>query len=218
MRDHSHRPSDRHGHEHDRGLVALLHYLWLLPEMWRSQVSTEVVRAIAPKAGECVVDLGAGMGSATVEAVRTGASVVAVDPAPYMRWILRLRRRWPGRATVTVLDGAAESIPVANGSIDALWSVNTIHHWTERTMASRELARAVRPGGRVLLVDEDLGDASHPWHERAQRQQARQNAFHFDEVDIEALAAALLAAGFTTAHGARTTVAGRPAKVIRAVR
>ena len=212
MHDHPHGASHRHGHELDRGLLALVHYLRLLPVLWRSRVSSEVVRAIAPKTGERVVDLGAGMGSATVEAVRTGASVVAVDPAPSMRRILRLRRWWPGRTTVTVLDGAAESIPVADGSVDALWTVNTIHHWTDRAKASRELARVIRPGGRVLLVDEDLGDPGHPWHERAKR-------WHrFDEVDVDALAAALLAAGFATASGNRTSFAGRPAKVISASR
>jgi SAM-dependent methyltransferase len=215
--DHAHRPG-HHGHPHDRRLFAALGYLRLLPAMWRSEVGAEVVRAIAPKAGERVVDLGAGMGSATVEAVRTGASVLAVDPAPYMRGILNLRRRWPGRAALTVLEGAAESIPVSDGSIDALWTVNTIHHWTERAKASRELARALKPGGRVLLVDEDFEDPAHPWHERTARRRAGRHAHHFDEVDVEALAAALRGAGFATAQGVRTTFAGRPAKVVRAVR
>src|SRR5215211_7923810 len=175
-----------HGHEHDRGVLALLRYLRLLPMMWRSQVNSEVVRAIAPKAGERVLDLGAGMGAATMEAARTGATVVAVDPAVYMRWILQFRR-WcqRGRATVTVADGAAESIPAPDGSIDALWTVNTIHHWTERTKAASELARAVRPGGRVLLVDEDMDDPQHPWYGQAQRRRARRHA-HFDDVDVEA--------------------------------
>ena len=177
-----------------------------------------MVRAIAPKAGELVVDLGAGMGAATVEAVRTGASVVAIDPASYMRWILR-RRFWrQGRKSLAVLDGAAEHIPVADVSVDALWTVNTIHHWTDRIKASHELARVVRPGGRVLLVDEDFGDPRHPFHERAQRPQAGKNAHPFDEVHIEALAAAMLEAGFTRAEGTCTTFAGRPAKVISAVR
>ena len=209
---HSHRANHGHGHEHDRGVLAFVRYVRLLPVLWRSQVSSEVVRAIAPKAGERVVDLGAGMGSATVEAVPTGASVVAVDPAPYMRSILRLRLWWPGLRAVTVLDGAAESIPVADGSVDALWTVNTIHHWTDRERASRELARVVRPGGRVLLVDEDLGDSEHPWHERAK-------AWHqFDVVDVDALADTLREAGFATARGSRTSFAGRPAKAISAGR
>jgi SAM-dependent methyltransferase len=79
-----------------------------------------------------------------------------------MRSVLHLRRSWPGRAAVTVLDGAAESIPVADGSIDALWTVNTIHHWTDRERASSELARVVRPGGvkPVSLPHRDAARAS----------------------------------------------------------
>jgi SAM-dependent methyltransferase len=212
MHDHAHHHS--HGHAHDQGLAASLRYLRLLPVMWRSAVSDEVVAAIGPKAGERVVDLGAGMGSATVAALRTGASVVAVDPTPLMRAILRGRRWWPGRGKLSVLEGAAESMPLADGSVDALWTVNTIHHWTQRTRAAGELARVVRPGGRVLLVDEDIEDPGHPWHERMR---ARRKP-HFDNVDIEALAAELTAAGFTRAEGTRGSFAGRPAKVLRAER
>lgn len=114
-----------------------------------------------------------------------------------------------------VRSGAAESMPLADASVDALWTVNTIHHWTERTRACRELARVVRPGGRLLLVDEDMDDPSHPWHERWR---ARQQKPHFETVNIEALAAELADAGFTRAEGTRSSVAGRPAKIIRAVR
>lgn len=67
----------------------------------------------------------------------------------------------------------------------------------------------------MLLVDEDMDDPRHPWHERWR---ARQYKPHFEAVDIEALAAELVAAGFTNAEGTRTSLAGRPAKVIRAVR
>jgi hypothetical protein len=81
-------------HQHDRGVAGLLRYLRLFPHMWTSEVGSEVVRSIAPAPGERVVDLGAGMGSASVLAVRTGARVIAVDPTSYMRRILRLRRRW----------------------------------------------------------------------------------------------------------------------------
>jgi ubiquinone/menaquinone biosynthesis C-methylase UbiE len=207
-----------HGHHHDRGARGFLRYLRLLPRMWRSQVNREVVRSLAPARGECVVDLGAGMGAATVEAARRGATVVAVDPMPYMRRILRLRRGWQRhRATIRVVDGAAESMPLEDGSVDALWTVNTIHHWTERERASRELARVMKSGGRVLLVDEDLEDPSHPEHRRARAARAR-HGHRFDEVDPEQVAAALTHAGFAEAHGSRTTFAGRPAKVIRATR
>jgi ubiquinone/menaquinone biosynthesis C-methylase UbiE len=217
--DHAHRADHgEHAHEHDRGARGFLRYLRLLPHMWRSDVNREVVRSVAPVSGECVVDLGAGMGAATVEAAMGGAMVVAVDPTPYMRRILALRRRWQShRAAIRVVDGSAESIPLADGSVDALWTVNTIHHWTERDRASRELARVMKPGGRVLLVDEDFDDPSHPWHERLRGRRAR-HGHPFEDVDADAVAALLSRAGFVAASGSRTTIAGRPVKLVRATR
>jgi SAM-dependent methyltransferase len=215
---HAHQAERGHGHQHDRGPRAFLGYLRLLPKMWRSEVADEMVRLLSPKPGEHLVDLGAGMGSATVVAARTGATVVAVDPTPYMRGALRLRRRWQrARATITVADGAAEAIPAANASVDALWTLNTIHHWTDRAKAARELARVMKPGGRVLLVDEDFDDPSHPGHERSKASGPRHRHV-FDAVDAGTLAASLLEAGFASAQGSRTSLAGRPAKVVRGVR
>ena len=216
MPDHRHHPHQ--GHEHDRGVTGLLRYLALLPHMWKSEVGREVVRSIDPQPGERVVDLGSGMGAATVIAARTGASVIAVDPTSYMRRILEVRRRWQrDRGAIAVVDGAAESIPCADGSVDALWTVNTIHHWTDRATAARELARVMRHGGRVLLVDEDFDDPAHPFHERSRARHARHRHV-FDEVDAEALAASLVASGFASAHGSRTALAGRPVKLVRATR
>jgi ubiquinone/menaquinone biosynthesis C-methylase UbiE len=207
-----------HGHAHDQGVSALLRYLRLLPQMWRSEVSREVVKAVAPRAGERVVDLGAGMGAATVIAAHAGATVLAVDPTPYMRRILAVRRigQWHARA-ITVAEGAAESIPVGDATVDALWTVNTIHHWTDRAAATRELARVMRPGGRMLLVDEDFDDPGHPHHRRSEERRARHH-LQFDEVDPAALADSLRGVGFSQATGIRMTLASRPAKVIRATR
>jgi ubiquinone/menaquinone biosynthesis C-methylase UbiE len=158
------------------------------------------------------------MGAAMVEAARSGATVVAVDPMPYMRTILRLRRNWQrDAAAIRVVEGAAESVPLDDGSVDALWTVNTIHHWTERDSASRELARVMKTGGRVLLVDEDLDDPSHPAHRRVRAARSR-HQHRFEEVDPEQIASALTRAGFAEARGWRTTIAGLPAKVIRATR
>jgi SAM-dependent methyltransferase len=214
----AHRPGRPHAHHHDRGLAAFLRYLRLLPAMWRSEVNDAVVRELAVGPGDRVVDLGAGAGPATVAAASRGANVLAVDPMPVMRAILGLRRRLhPRGRAIDVHDGAAEAIPAADGSVDALWSVNTLHHWTDREAAVRELARVLKPGARALLVDEDADDPAHPEHERhlAERRRSR---LEFDEVDEEALARALKDAGFARADGARTRLAGRPVKLVRAVR
>lgn len=186
--------------------------------MWRSEVNEAVVEAMALRPGERAVDLGAGAGAATVLAAEKGARVLAVDPMPLMRAVLGVRRRWPpyGRA-IEVRAGAAEAIPAGDRSVDVLWTVNTLHHWTDREAAARELARVLVPGGRVLLVDEDFDDPTHPEHEHFQARR-RQFGLSFDEVDPHELAEALLRAGFARAEGERARMADRPVKRIRATR
>jgi ubiquinone/menaquinone biosynthesis C-methylase UbiE len=217
--DHSgHGQGHSHGHQQDRGLRGFVRYMKMLPKMWRSPVSREVILAIAPKPGELVVDIGAGMGPATVLAAKAGASVLAVDPTPYMRRILGLRRLGQrNRKAIRVADGTAESIPGDDRSVDALWTVNTMHHWTDMDKAVHELARVLRPGGRLLLVDEDFDDPEHPAYGHMQKRSAHR-ADHFAQIDPAAVEAKLIAAGFAEAEGSMGSMAGRPAKVVRATR
>jgi ubiquinone/menaquinone biosynthesis C-methylase UbiE len=193
-------------------------YAGLLPVMWTSEVSAAVVRLAAPQPGERVVDLGSGMGPATVVAARSGASVVAVDPTPFMRRILGLRRlAQRARPRISVVDGAAEAIPVADGSVDALWSVNTMHHWTDLDRALGEIHRVLRPGGRLVLVDEDMDDPAHPFYERL-RQRRAGHGHHFVVIDPIDVAARLRRLGFGSIEGSLEPVAGRPAKLVRGVK
>jgi ubiquinone/menaquinone biosynthesis C-methylase UbiE len=207
-----------HGHQQDRGLRGFVRYTKMLPKMWRSPVSREVVRTIAPQPGEHVVDIGAGMGPATVIAAKAGASVLAVDPTPYMRHILGTRRLGQrSRAAIRVVDGSAESIPSDDGSVDALWTVNTMHHWTDLDAAVQELARVLRPGGRVVLVDEDFDSPAHPAFTHMQERKAHRS-HHFAEIDPVVMEAKLVAAGFAGAEGSMGSMAGRPVKLVRATR
>lgn len=207
-----------HGHQQDRGLRGFARYMKMLPKMWRSPVSREVIRDVAPQRGELVVDVGAGMGPATILAAKTGASVLAVDPTPYMRRILLFRRLGQRRrAAIRVADGSAESIPADDHCVDALWTVNTMHHWTDMDEAVHELSRVLRPGGRLLLVDEDFDDPEHPAYLHMQGRSAHR-AHHFAEIDPAAVAAKLAAAGFANAEGSMGSMAVRPVKLVRATR
>jgi ubiquinone/menaquinone biosynthesis C-methylase UbiE len=198
-----------------RGFVR---YMKMLPKMWRSPVSREVVRAISPRPGERVVDVGAGMGPATVLAAKAGASVLAVDPTPFMRRILAVRRLGQHRRSgIRVADGSAESIPAGDHSIDAVWTVNTMHHWTDLDAAILELARVLRPGGRLLLVDEDFDAPGHPAYAHTQERRAHRDR-HFTKIDPAAMEAKLIAAGFASAEGSNGSMADRPVKTVRATR
>jgi ubiquinone/menaquinone biosynthesis C-methylase UbiE len=177
-------------------------------------VSDAVVAMVQPRPGERVVDLGAGMGAATFVAADMGAEVMAVDPTPFMRAMLQLRRRMHPRSRVSVLDGAAEALPFDPQSIDALWTVNTVHHWTDVPGAIRELRRVLRPGGRLVLVDEDMEDPAHPFHERMKKRESHRH--HFAEVDPQAVGALLKQEGFLEVEARLALVGGRPSKVMTA--
>jgi SAM-dependent methyltransferase len=204
---------DQHRHDHDRGLMTKLHWLLRIRHFWMSDVNRAVVDLADPKPGERGLDVGAGMGPATVLAAKRGAHVVAVDPSGFMRAFCGFRRLGQrARRRVTVESGVAEDLPVAGGSTEVLWATNAVHHWVDHAAVWREFARVLAPGGRLVLVDEDFDDPTHPDHEKHAGHEAEMTP-----VDVAVIVAAMAEVGLR-ATGEHTTVAGVPAKVIRAVR
>ncbi len=102
-----------------------------------------------------VLDLGAGTGKLTARLVERGWDVVAVDPIPEMLEVLRAAL--PG---TPALLGTAEQIPLPDDSTDAVL-VAQAWHWFDPQRAVAEVARVLRPGGRLGLLwnvrDERLG-------------------------------------------------------------
>jgi SAM-dependent methyltransferase len=90
-----------------------------------------------------VLDLAAGTGKLTRMLVESGATVIAVEPVAEMRAELP--------ASVEVLDGTAERIPLADGSVD-LVTVAQAFHWFDGDAALAEIHRVLRPDGRLALV------------------------------------------------------------------
>ena len=102
-----------------------------------------------------VADLGAGTGKLTRALVDAGHRVLASDPSPDMVRVLR------SRLDVPVWRATAEATALRDGAVDAVTCAQT-WHWVDAEAACRELDRVVRPGGRVVLVWNNL-DVSHPW-------------------------------------------------------
>jgi ubiquinone/menaquinone biosynthesis C-methylase UbiE len=120
----------------------------------------EVVRLLGEQVGigpgTAVVDLAAGTGKLTRRLVELGAAAVAVEPVPGMRE--QLARTVPG---VEVLDGTAEAIPLADASADVV-TVAQAFHWFDAPTALAEIARVLRPGGRLALLWNERDEAT-PW-------------------------------------------------------
>ncbi|MEV4206460.1 class I SAM-dependent methyltransferase [Nocardia salmonicida] len=99
------------------------------------------LEAVAEKAGAVVLDLGAGTGKLTGGLLAAGVEVIAVEPDEGMR--AELVRRYP---EVRALSGAAEAIPLADGSVDAVLAGQAFH-WFDQARAFPEIARVLRADG-----------------------------------------------------------------------
>jgi SAM-dependent methyltransferase len=99
---------------------------------------------IAPRT--TVVDLAAGTGKLTRLLASSGASLLAVEPVGGMRAQLRATRR-----DVPVVAATAEALPFRDAALDAV-TVAQAFHWFDADRAFTELARVLRPGGRVGMV------------------------------------------------------------------
>lgn len=195
----------------------MIRYLRAAPRMWHSEINDATIDLLAPEAGERVVDIGAGVGAGTVRAAREGATVVAVEPTSYMRRILAVRRFFQrSRKRITVLDGSAEKMPVADDSVDAVWAVNTMHHWIDTERGAAEISRVLRSGGRVVLIDEDFEDRDHPEFERFAERHGSDEHHAFSMVDAEQMGGLLSAAGLGEVDATKRSLAGRPVIAITA--
>lgn len=197
----------------------MLRYARHARDMWSSEINEAVVRRVAPVAGETVVDIGSGVGAGTMLAASLGAAVMAVEPTPYMRRILGWRRLASRhRDRVRITNGAAEATGLASGAADAIWAVNTMHHWVDVDAAVTEISRVLKPGGRLLLVDEDFDDPAHPDHEKFAARHEGGHGHHFDMVDPQTMADQFTALGVVVTHAGPQTLAGRPTLFLEAAK
>jgi ubiquinone/menaquinone biosynthesis C-methylase UbiE len=106
-------------------------------------------------AGRRCLDVGCGVGEdARVMAETYGARVVGIDLRPAM--VAAARSRSAGHEDVAFLVADAGGLPFADAAYDAAWVKRTLMHIAGPQAAMCEMARVVRPGGRIVAVEPDL--------------------------------------------------------------
>ncbi|HSZ05307.1 MAG TPA: class I SAM-dependent methyltransferase [Solirubrobacteraceae bacterium] len=122
---------------------------WQDPRWRRALVS-----AVAPRAGERVLDVATGTGMVAAELLaRADCTVVGVDQSAEMLAGARARFAGPDGSRVELIKGQAEALPFADASFDVLTFTYLLRYVDDPAATVRELARVVRPGARVASLE-----------------------------------------------------------------
>jgi trans-aconitate methyltransferase len=109
-----------------------------------SQAATVLIDWLEPRPGEAILDLGCGTGELATAIAARGARVVGLDSSAEM--IAVARERAPA---LDWLIGDGEALAF-DGAFDAVFSNAALHWMTRAEAAARGIARALKPGGRLV--------------------------------------------------------------------
>lgn len=147
------------GHHHHRRPADIQAYLSHLdrPERDEYQQPARVVEALGLEPGMAVADLGSGSGYFTrrfVEALNGTGTVYAIDVEremlDYVRASLEGR---PDAAVVTFLLAKPDDPGLPPASVDLVFVCNVAHHIEDRPAYFARLSSALKPGGRIVIID-----------------------------------------------------------------
>ncbi len=132
------------------------------------------------RAGMTLLDLGCGEGRHAFEAYRRGASVIAVDwgvseVATTKRWLSAIAEAGeaPSSARYEVVRGDLRALPVPDASVDRVIASEVLEHIPDDVTAMTEIARVLKPGGRVAVTVPRYGPERICW--------ALSDAYHANE-------------------------------------
>jgi len=114
-----------------------------------------LIEAIGPRPGQRILDVATGTGMVAAGLARRGADVTGLDQSEQMLSAARQRlAEHPDLADkITLVQGEAEHLPFADGEFDALTFTYLLRYVDDRAATMRELARVVKPGARIGMVE-----------------------------------------------------------------
>ena len=115
--------------------------------IWRAATT----RAVAPKAGERILDLAAGTGTSSAALARSGAHVVAADFSAGM--IEVGKRRQAGNPNIEFVQADAQALPFSDAEFDAVTISFGLRNVQDPHLGLAEMFRVLKPGGRLVICE-----------------------------------------------------------------
>ena len=135
--------------------------IWNTPELYELENRAadphdriaRAMRELGDWAGRTLLDVGCGSGFHLPRWAATAQQVVGVEPHPPLAALARRRTR--SSANVTVLDGAAQALPLPDASVDVVHARWAYFFGPGSEPGLRELDRVVRREGTAFVIDND---------------------------------------------------------------
>ncbi len=171
-----------------RDVAQTMHWVgapWLLRATREDEENGVLLRRwLAVQPGQMVCDLGCGNGYHTLplaEAVGTAGKVFAVDVQPQMLELLQLRAEAKHLANVALVEATVDDPKLAPASCDLVLLVDVYHELSHPVRVMAHVRAALKPNGRVVLVEfraEDPAVPIKPEHKMSKAQVVREMAEH----------------------------------------
>lgn len=154
---------------------------WLVrPERVQEEEPEKMLDALNIKAGSVVADVGAGVGYTSIRlAKRVGSEglVLATDLQPQMLQMLAANAKEAGLPNIRPIRATANDTKLPEGKVDLVIMVDVYHECSEPEAVLQGLRKALKPGGRLVLVEfraEDPEVPIKPEHKMTLRQARRE--------------------------------------------
>lgn len=148
---------------------------FIRPERAEKENPSEYVAHFKVMPGDTVMDLGCGPGffsQALLDAAGEGGSLIVVDRNIQMLELFDEHCPVADRAKTIHAD--FPPLDLEDGSVDLIWSANTLHEFADLYDAAREMWRLLRSGGRIAMHDWDVvqSEGGPPIEKRMKRELA----------------------------------------------
>jgi ubiquinone/menaquinone biosynthesis C-methylase UbiE len=103
--------------------------------------------------GKLAADIGAGTGFITEGLIQKGVQVIAVDQSEVM--LKEMAQKFSEAGEVQYRQGTAEHLPIEDRAVDYAFANMYLHHVESPSQAIAEMARILKPGGKLVITDLD---------------------------------------------------------------